>query len=422
MPGLDAILFILRHGEKFTDEMRKTQQLFFDWFGPGVEDYTYLLITHCRSNVEAKQYIEEKPHKSLQDLVRKCGNRVLSLENHGVNVSHQTREIIDKLMCRKAGNNEKSYTDVKYRTIEHIAKTRDLDETSHESLDIMKTVVPDIRRFMESQSSALIKGNTSSDNLYSIRYLEEEPTYKIRIYNVSSSEPDKFEIVQTETDTENSLHQTPRDDRDKWNRNSHMSGCSDEEKETSSLSKKENVEKICSATVLTGPSNKPDEEDNSADSSGSHSSEEEQGKVDTGSDEVQYIENKIVDKTSTDSTFCKEGNKSGYDLNKIDSRQPNVSFQEYRNNNDIRYPSDSISKEVKHYKRKSIRHGKTADSAESYKGNSIAIADLDKTKAFRKKMDEDSYAFSKFYKKVVKALKKECEKLCTGSLGLHDGK
>ncbi|XP_052233328.1 GTPase IMAP family member 7-like [Dreissena polymorpha] len=86
MPGFNAIVFIL-NPERFTDELVKTVNLFFEFFGEGVDKFAFILFTHTTSKERMNEYIynaSAKPTGNVQvllDLIERCRSKVMYIAN-----------------------------------------------------------------------------------------------------------------------------------------------------------------------------------------------------------------------------------------------------------------------------------------------------------------------------------------------------
>ncbi|XP_045195060.2 GTPase IMAP family member 9-like [Mercenaria mercenaria] len=83
-PGFHVIAFVLMKG-RFTEELQKTQDLFFKWFGPGVEKFACVILTDTDSEDDKREYIYEDPQEKLAALVKTCGDNVIPLNNKASN-------------------------------------------------------------------------------------------------------------------------------------------------------------------------------------------------------------------------------------------------------------------------------------------------------------------------------------------------
>ncbi|KAH3768445.1 GTPase IMAP family member 9-like [Dreissena polymorpha] len=86
LPGFNAIVFVLTP-ERFTDELVKTVNLFFDFFGEDVGKFAFILFTHIKSKEKLNEYIENAEENStknvevLLDLIERCGSKVMHIDN-----------------------------------------------------------------------------------------------------------------------------------------------------------------------------------------------------------------------------------------------------------------------------------------------------------------------------------------------------
>ncbi|KAH3776193.1 GTPase IMAP family member 9-like [Dreissena polymorpha] len=101
IPGFTAIVFIL-NPERFTDELVKTVNLFFAFFGEGVDKFAFILFTHTKSNERMHEYINNacaKPTGNVQvllDLIERCRSKVMYIDNDKKNEKKQV--MVDEII------------------------------------------------------------------------------------------------------------------------------------------------------------------------------------------------------------------------------------------------------------------------------------------------------------------------------------
>lgn len=118
IPGFHAIAYVLKCGEKITDEFKKSQDLFFEWFGPGVENFSFVILTWCSSDEMKDKYIYNKPQVKLTELTQKCGGRVCGIENMLVSAyikRRQIKKIYEAVDAIKESNGNCCFTNLTYK-------------------------------------------------------------------------------------------------------------------------------------------------------------------------------------------------------------------------------------------------------------------------------------------------------------------
>ncbi|XP_052231539.1 GTPase IMAP family member 9-like isoform X1 [Dreissena polymorpha] len=86
LPGFNAIVFVL-YPDRFTDELVKTVNLFFEFFGKGVGKFAFILFTHIKSKEKMNEYIQnamEHPSGNVQallELIETCESKVMCIDN-----------------------------------------------------------------------------------------------------------------------------------------------------------------------------------------------------------------------------------------------------------------------------------------------------------------------------------------------------
>ncbi|XP_052233999.1 GTPase IMAP family member 9-like isoform X2 [Dreissena polymorpha] len=86
LPGFNAIVFVL-YPDRFTDELVKTVNLFFEFFGTGVSKFAFIMFTHIKSVEKMNEYIgnaRANPTGNVQvllELIERCESRVVCVDN-----------------------------------------------------------------------------------------------------------------------------------------------------------------------------------------------------------------------------------------------------------------------------------------------------------------------------------------------------
>ncbi|WAR10222.1 GIMA9-like protein [Mya arenaria] len=103
VPGFNAILFTLRP-DRFSEEIAKTVDLFFDFFGKKVGDFGYVVLTYTKNNEERDEYIggEKRStlerHPKLDELLKRCKQKVLIIDNSCGCVEDQVKVIYERII------------------------------------------------------------------------------------------------------------------------------------------------------------------------------------------------------------------------------------------------------------------------------------------------------------------------------------
>lgn len=97
-PGPHAVLYVMRIGDKLTTEELNCINIFTDMFGEHIFDFVIIVFTRGNDleGTSLSEYIEHSP-KPFKDLLRKCNNRILVLDNKGMDCKKK-EEAVDKLL------------------------------------------------------------------------------------------------------------------------------------------------------------------------------------------------------------------------------------------------------------------------------------------------------------------------------------
>jgi hypothetical protein len=141
-PGFHAIAFVLEIG-RVTDELVKTKNLFFEWFGSGVEKYACIILTRTEDERSVDEYVTTDTTEDLQDLIRKCGGRprIAPIENKSTDVKRkeaQVKRIIRMVEEIKRTNNNTHFTNVAFQLATAYAYNRRSEEISMETMHILR--------------------------------------------------------------------------------------------------------------------------------------------------------------------------------------------------------------------------------------------------------------------------------------------
>jgi hypothetical protein len=141
-PGFHAIAFVFEIGQ-FTDELVKTKNLFFKWFGCGVEKYACIILTRTEDEHSVDEYISTDTTEDLQDLIRKCGGRarITPIENKSTFVKRKedkVKRIIEMVEEIKRANNNTHFTNVAFQLATAYAYNRQSEVISMDSIYILR--------------------------------------------------------------------------------------------------------------------------------------------------------------------------------------------------------------------------------------------------------------------------------------------
>ncbi|XP_045194902.2 GTPase IMAP family member 9-like [Mercenaria mercenaria] len=139
-PGFHAIAFVLRNGTRFTDEAQKTKELFLEWFGPEIEKYACLILTHTMSKKEMQEYIVKNAHTTLSDLATMCKDKFVPIDNKGKQKlkDHQVRHLFDVLENIKQSNKCEYFSNICYRLADVYIKNKCPEELTKNSIRLLE--------------------------------------------------------------------------------------------------------------------------------------------------------------------------------------------------------------------------------------------------------------------------------------------
>lgn len=97
VPGPHAVLYVMRIGDRLTDDEHKCIRIFTDMFGENILKFAIIVFTKGKDleNTTLDQYFKNAP-EPFQNLLNKCGNRMLALDNKGTD--NEKREAVDNLL------------------------------------------------------------------------------------------------------------------------------------------------------------------------------------------------------------------------------------------------------------------------------------------------------------------------------------
>ena len=139
-PGFHVIAFVLMRG-RFTEEIQKTQDLFFDWFGKDVDKFACIILTDTDSEEDKQAFISDDPHPKLAELVNICDNNVIALNNRGSSRSKdmQVEELFGIIEDIKKKNDGKHFSNVFFKLVESYLHNKIPSKLTNESITIIET-------------------------------------------------------------------------------------------------------------------------------------------------------------------------------------------------------------------------------------------------------------------------------------------
>ncbi|XP_045195073.2 uncharacterized protein LOC123550702 isoform X2 [Mercenaria mercenaria] len=178
-PGFHVIAFVLMRG-RFTEEIQKTQDLFFQWFGPGVEKYACVILTDTSSEDTKRKYIYDDPHEKLAELVRTCNDNVVPLNNvtsdDGLK-DRQIRRLFEVIENIKQTNGNQHFSNVAFQLAEAYIMSKCPRELTQESIMILQ--------------NAGLSMKISDDQC---KYLDQVFTLSVETGEESTNEGDQYNV------------------------------------------------------------------------------------------------------------------------------------------------------------------------------------------------------------------------------------
>ncbi|XP_053380937.1 uncharacterized protein LOC123560963 [Mercenaria mercenaria] len=197
-PGFHAIAFVLDR-DKYTEEIQKTQDLFFDWFGPGVENFACVILTNTNDEATMNRYLKNKPHQKLTDLVNKCNGRIVPLNNEApCDVTDgQVQRIFQTIEEIKRTNNNHHFSNVVFKLAEAYAKNKRPKVLTADSIHMLQTAGLQFH-VTEKQCSYfdfafdIAKKESNKD----VDHLQDHSSYS-ESDDISQTEDTKYQISRT---------------------------------------------------------------------------------------------------------------------------------------------------------------------------------------------------------------------------------
>lgn len=97
VPGPHAVLYVMRIGDRFTEDEKTCIKQFTDVFGEEV--FSFVIVVFTKGNdlkdKPLQEYVREVPGP-FQKLLEKCNNRMLAIDNEGTDL--QKTEVLDNLL------------------------------------------------------------------------------------------------------------------------------------------------------------------------------------------------------------------------------------------------------------------------------------------------------------------------------------
>ncbi|KAH3851621.1 hypothetical protein DPMN_094103 [Dreissena polymorpha] len=83
-PGFNAICFVMKP-DRITQEVNGTFDMFLSFFGEGVDDFAFVVLTYMGNEDVKNKYLESddiKKNPKLQQLIKRCQGKVLIIDNN----------------------------------------------------------------------------------------------------------------------------------------------------------------------------------------------------------------------------------------------------------------------------------------------------------------------------------------------------
>ncbi|CAC5391303.1 unnamed protein product [Mytilus coruscus] len=105
VPGPHAVLYVMRVGDRFTKDERTCIEKFTNVFGENI--FNFVIVVFTRGNdldgTQLSEYVSNVPGP-LQDLLKKCDNRMLAIDNEGTDLQklqavNDLLDMIDTMIC-----------------------------------------------------------------------------------------------------------------------------------------------------------------------------------------------------------------------------------------------------------------------------------------------------------------------------------
>ncbi|XP_053380939.1 GTPase IMAP family member 4-like [Mercenaria mercenaria] len=140
-PGFHAIVFVLEIG-RFTEELEKTKDLFFDWFGHGVEKYACIILTKTEDKKTMDKYLSTDTTDGLSELIKRCGGkrRVAYINNKADKILKeiQVKQILELIEDIKQSNNNTHFSNVAFELATSYAYNKSPDRITQDSIHILQ--------------------------------------------------------------------------------------------------------------------------------------------------------------------------------------------------------------------------------------------------------------------------------------------
>lgn len=117
VPGPHAVLYVMRIGDRLTDDEHNSLRIFIDMFGEPILDVVILVFTRG-DDLEGEsltQYFEDATPQ-FKNLLKKCSNRMIALNNKGT--ACEKAQAVDNLlaMIDKMSNGQTYYSDEMHKS------------------------------------------------------------------------------------------------------------------------------------------------------------------------------------------------------------------------------------------------------------------------------------------------------------------
>ncbi|CAC5391301.1 unnamed protein product [Mytilus coruscus] len=109
VPGPHAVIYVMRIGDKITNDEITCIQKFTNMFGEDIFNFVIVVFTRGRDlhGTSLNEYMKNAP-APFQNLLRKCNNRMIALDNDGTDL-HKSQKVAHLLSMIEKMTHEKAY-------------------------------------------------------------------------------------------------------------------------------------------------------------------------------------------------------------------------------------------------------------------------------------------------------------------------
>lgn len=163
-PGFHVIAFVLSK-RRFTDEIQKTRDLFFNWFGKHVGKYACIILTDTDTEEAKEKYTSNNPHPKLVELLHMCDYKVLALDNKG---SDDTKDIQIKKFFElfekiKQNNGGKHFSNVCFKLASSYINDRRPKKLTTDSMRIINRFEGNFSKAQKDILQGMLTMNTANN-------------------------------------------------------------------------------------------------------------------------------------------------------------------------------------------------------------------------------------------------------------------